>query len=140
MCFHDCSQESSLLEFILHASTVLEDLGLIGNGYISKGNNFAMEIYASLLNGGYTYRKNSLSLLKPAAYFWMVSNTREVISCLEKLSPFAKWRQNLSGVSSHLKKLDTLGRFSAIFYKGDNFCDFLFASLHINPLLRRGLL
>ena len=30
--------------------------------------------------------------------------------------------------------LDTLGRFSALFYKGDNFCDFLFAFLHMNSL------
>ena len=35
--------------------------------------------------------------------------------------------------------LDTPGRFS-ISYKGNNFCDFLFAYLHSNTLLKRGLL
>ena len=34
---------------------------------------------------------------------------------------------------------DTLGRFSALIYNGDNFCDFLFASLHSGPFLKRGL-
>ena len=29
--------------------------------------------------------------------------------------------------------LDTLGRFSFMFFKGDNFCDFLFAFLHSVP-------
>ena len=38
-----------------------------------------------------------------------------------------------------LNELDTLGRFFAISDKGDNFCDFLFALLHANPLLKRGL-
>ena len=32
-----------------------------------------------------------------------------------------------------LEGLDTLGRFSFILYKGDNFCDFLFVFLHTNP-------
>ena len=32
--------------------------------------------------------------------------------------------------------LDTLGRSSAVVYKGDNFCDFLFALLHIKTLLK----
>ena len=31
---------------------------------------------------------------------------------------------------------ETPGKFSAIFYKEDNFCDLLFASLHIKPLLK----
>ena len=39
-----------------------------------------------------------------------------------------------------LREMDTLDRFSAIFHKGDNFCDFLFAFLSTNPLLKRGLL
>ena len=30
-----------------------------------------------------------------------------------------------------------MDRFSAMFYKGDNFCDFLFAFLHINSFLQR---
>ena len=36
-----------------------------------------------------------------------------------------------------LRGLDTLGRFSAIFYKGDIFCDFLFACMTI-PFLKVG--
>ena len=32
-----------------------------------------------------------------------------------------------------LRGLDTLGRFSSISHKGDNFCDYLFAYLHIMP-------
>ena len=36
--------------------------------------------------------------------------------------------------------IDKLGRFSVIFYKGDNFCDILFAFLHIRLFLKRGLL
>ena len=32
------------------------------------------------------------------------------------------------------------GSFSTIFYKGDNFCDFLYTFLHTKPLLKRGLL
>ena len=35
---------------------------------------------------------------------------------------------------------DTLGRFSAIFYKGDNFCDFMFDNLCNSPLLKKGVL
>ena len=35
-----------------------------------------------------------------------------------------------------LKGLDTLGIFSGIFFKGDNFHDFLFAFLHSKPLLK----
>ena len=38
------------------------------------------------------------------------------------------------------KGLDTPGRLAAILYKGDNFCGFLFAFLHTNPLLKLGLL
>ena len=34
----------------------------------------------------------------------------------------------------------TAGRLSTISYKGCNFCDFLFAFLHIGPLLKRDLL
>ena len=36
--------------------------------------------------------------------------------------------------------MDTLDRFSAIFDKGDNFGDFLFALLYSDPSLKRGLL
>ena len=39
-----------------------------------------------------------------------------------------------------LRGLVILGRLSTIFCKGDNFCDFLFAFLHIESLLKRGLL
>ena len=35
----------------------------------------------------------------------------------------------------YLKELDTLGRF--LLYKGDNFCDFLFAFLTTKPLQKR---
>ena len=38
------------------------------------------------------------------------------------------------------KKFDTLVRFSAAFYKGDNFCDFVFLFLHTKSLLKKGLL
>ena len=37
-------------------------------------------------------------------------------------------------------ELNTHGRLSAIFHKGDHFWDFLFALLHTKPLLKRGLL
>ena len=33
---------------------------------------------------------------------------------------------------------DQLGRFTAILYKEDNFCDFLFAFLSTKPLLKKG--
>ena len=33
----------------------------------------------------------------------IVSNTREATFCLQNLSPFPKWWQNLSGISIHLK-------------------------------------
>ena len=36
--------------------------------------------------------------------------------------------------------LDTLSRFSAILYKGDNYCDFLFALQHTKSLFKMGLL
>ena len=39
-----------------------------------------------------------------------------------------------------LRERDTLGKFSAIFGKKDNFCDFLFAVLQAKPQLKRGLL
>ena len=39
-----------------------------------------------------------------------------------------------------LRGLDTLGSWSSIFSKGDNFCDFLFAFLNSKPLLKRVLL
>ena len=42
-------------------------------------------------------------------------------------------------VSYSVKGLDTFGRFSTIFEKGDNFWDFLFAPT-MNPQLKRGLL
>ena len=56
--------------------------------------------------------------------------------------------QNVSCVMHHMKYLfcqslcglDTLTSFSIIFYKGDNFCDFLFPFLYFKPLLKRGLL
>ena len=37
-----------------------------------------------------------------------------------------------------LKVLGTLGRYSAMFYKGANFCGFLFAFPHIKSFLRKG--
>ena len=42
--------------------------------------------------------------------------------------------------SLYLRALDILGRFFTISAKGDNFCDFLFALLHANSLLKRDLL
>ena len=39
-----------------------------------------------------------------------------------------------------LRSMDTLHKFSAISYKGDNFYEFLFTFLHTNLLLKRGLL
>ena len=38
------------------------------------------------------------------------------------------------------RQMDTLGRFSVISAKGDNFCDFLFAFLNTEFLLKMGLL
>ena len=38
---------------------------------------------------------------------------------------------------SVLSGYDTHGRFSAIFYKEDNYCDFLFAFLHTKSVLKR---
>ena len=39
-----------------------------------------------------------------------------------------------------LKGLGTVARFSVVFYKGDNFCDALFAFLNSKPHSERGLL
>ena len=36
----------------------------------------------------------------------------------------------------HLRKIAAFDRFTAIFHKGDNFDDFLFAFLYIKPLLK----
>ena len=36
--------------------------------------------------------------------------------------------------------MDAFDKFFAIFTKGDNFCDYLFASMYATPLLKRGLL
>ena len=41
--------------------------------------------------------------------------------------------------SGALSELDMLGRFSAILYKEDNFCDLLFAFLYISFLLKKCL-
>ena len=41
-------------------------------------------------------------------------------------------------VTCTLRGLDTLGRFCAIFYKGDNFYALLFVFLHTKRLLKRG--
>ena len=38
-----------------------------------------------------------------------------------------------------LRGPDTVRRFCAILYKGDNLCDFLFAFLHTKSLLKKGL-
>ena len=40
----------------------------------------------------------------------------------------------------NLRGLDKLNRLFTTVYKGNNFCDFLFAFLHITPLLKIGLL
>ena len=37
-------------------------------------------------------------------------------------------------------RIDIFGSFSAIFCMGDNFCDFLFAVLHTNPIFTQTLL
>ena len=37
-------------------------------------------------------------------------------------------------------RLDTLDSFSATLYKGDNFCDFLFAFLHQSPSEKKDLI
>ena len=37
-----------------------------------------------------------------------------------------------------LRGLDTLGRFSAVFDKGDNFCDFLFTILRTKVFWKKG--
>ena len=41
------------------------------------------------------------------------------------------------GLNCSLSGLDTLCRFSAIFCKGDDFCNFLFAFLYIKPPLKK---
>ena len=57
------------------------------------------------------------------------------------LSKFRDGRVHVrnSGVGERVKGIDTLGSFSIIFNKGDNFCVFLFAFLHTKSLLKRGL-
>ena len=50
------------------------------------------------------------------------------------------FRNELEESTQGLRSMDTLGEFPAISYRGDNFYDFLFTFLHINPLLKRGLL
>ena len=37
-----------------------------------------------------------------------------------------------------LRELGTLGTFSAILYKGDNFCEFLFVFMQTEPILKTG--
>ena len=45
----------------------------------------------------------------------------------------------LNGLSNeyNLRGPDTLGKFSAMFYKGDNYCDFTFAFLTSYPIWKR---
>ena len=45
-------------------------------------------------------------VLCAASHFWKISNTKVLTSCLQKLSPFAKWQQHLSGVSVHLPAIE----------------------------------
>ena len=40
-------------------------------------------------------------------------------------------------VDERFRELVTLGRLAALLYKGDRFCDFLFAFLHTKTLIRR---
>ena len=51
-----------------------------------------------------------------------------------------KWVWHLNLFSMTRVKKGRLGIYSAILYKGDNFCAFLFAFLHTKSLLKRGLL
>ena len=53
------------------------------------------------------------------------------------------WGRGEGGVGGvvcllRLRGLNTLGRYFAIFIKGNNFCNFLFALLHAKPLLKKG--
>ena len=45
-----------------------------------------------------------------------------------------------NAVTRTFREVDILGTFPSILYKGDNFCDFLFAFLHTNLFLKRALL
>ena len=47
---------------------------------------------------------------------------------------FVSFHQNIP--QKNYRRMDTPGRFSAIFDKGDNFHDFLFAFLYTNRLLK----
>ena len=60
----------------------------------------------------------------------------KITFCLQNCLPF----QNISGVPFTLRGQDTLDVFSAIFYRGDNFCDFLFTSVYAKSFLKRSLL
>ena len=54
-----------------------------------------------------------------------MGNSKRTCTCLE----FGKGKCAVG--------LDTLGKFSTILYKVDNFCDFLFASPYAKPLLKK---
>ena len=80
----------------------------------------------------------------PEPLFWL----QEVKRCLWACITFAfklSVHSRAFGLIHYTASKNSLGdsihtSFSAIFYKGDNFCDLLFALLHTNPLLKRGLL
>ena len=51
-----------------------------------------------------------------------------------------KKKKKKAGDNWKIRVCDTFGRFPPFVFKGDNFCDFLFAFLHAKSLMKRVLL
>ena len=57
-----------------------------------------------------------------------------------RVNTVINWETKFATGTWHLRGIDTPGRFYAMFYKGDNFCVFLFAFQHTKCFLEGGLL
>ena len=77
-------------------------------------------------------RGHDLSLARRMLIYILHTGKRD-----EDLLQVISFKPSLSKIFiCDLRRLDILGRFFCHFYKGDNFCDFLFAYLCTNPLLK----
>ena len=114
-----------------------EDDNLMIFSYFAQKTGF--EIYANCLRWRQFARNvKSCFLGKIRKIFQYVLKTLHRMISVKWQQSYCFWQIFYSRTAT-LRRLDTPARFSAIFYKGDNFCGFLFAFLHIKILLKMGL-